>query len=80
MHLHRAAPVVVSDGTVAGGGGSWAAVDPGVPLGPGLLSSGDCSMAPTQGENSSSTERWKDVPRGTMDEVSSYVCLDLPLH
>jgi hypothetical protein len=22
---------------------------------------------------------WKDVPRGTMDEVSSYVRLDLPL-
>ena len=30
------------------------------------------------GGNSSSTERWKDVPRGTMDEVSSYVRLDLP--
>ena len=30
------------------------------------------------GENSSSTQRWKDVPRGTMDEVSSYVRLDLP--
>ena len=30
------------------------------------------------GENSSSTEQWKDVPRGTMDEVSSYVRLDLP--
>ena len=27
---------------------------------------------------SSSTERWKDVPRGTMDEVSSHVRLDLP--
>ena len=26
----------------------------------------------------SSTERWNDVPRGTMDEVRSYVCLDLP--
>ena len=26
----------------------------------------------------SSTERWKDVPRGTMDEVSSFVRLDLP--
>jgi hypothetical protein len=25
----------------------------------------------TIGEHSSSTERWKDVPRGTMDEVSS---------
>ena len=32
------------------------------------------------GEHSSSTERWKDVPRGTMDEVSSFVRLDLPLH
>ena len=31
------------------------------------------------GGNSSSTERWNDVPRGTMDEVSSYVRLDLPL-
>src|SRR5271169_6784186 len=30
------------------------------------------------GENSSSTKPWKDVPRGTMDEVSSHVCLDLP--
>ena len=30
--------------------------------------------------NSSSTERWDDVPRGTMDEVSSHVRLDLPLH
>ncbi len=30
------------------------------------------------GGNSSSTERWNDVPRGTMDEVSSYVRLDLP--
>ena len=26
----------------------------------------------------SSTERWNDVPRGTMDEVSSYVRLHLP--
>jgi hypothetical protein len=26
----------------------------------------------------SSTERWKYVPRGTMDEVSSHVRLDLP--
>ena len=30
------------------------------------------------GENSSSTQRWNDVPRGTMDEVSSHVRLDLP--
>jgi transposase len=30
------------------------------------------------GGNSSSTLRWKDVPRGTMDEVSSYFRLDLP--
>ena len=30
------------------------------------------------GGNASSTERWKDVPRGTMDEVSSFVRLDLP--
>jgi hypothetical protein len=30
------------------------------------------------GEHSSSTERWNDVPRGTTDEVSSYVRLDLP--
>ena len=34
----------------------------------------------TIGEHSSSTERWNDVPRGTMDEVSSYVRLDLPLY
>ena len=32
----------------------------------------------TLGEHSSSTERWNDVPCGTMDEVSSYVRLDLP--
>src|SRR5664279_4440671 len=32
----------------------------------------------TIGENSSSTKRWNDVPGGTMDEVSSYVRLDLP--
>ena len=31
------------------------------------------------GGNSSSTERWKDVPHGTTDEVSSYVRLDLSL-
>ena len=30
------------------------------------------------GEHLSSTARWNDVPRGTMDEVRSYVCLDLP--
>jgi hypothetical protein len=30
------------------------------------------------GEHSSSTAWWNDVPRGTMDEVSSYVRLDLP--
>ena len=28
--------------------------------------------------NSSSTAWWNDVPRGTMDEVSSHVRLDLP--
>jgi hypothetical protein len=30
------------------------------------------------GGKSSSTERWDDVPRGMMDEVSSYVRLDPP--
>jgi hypothetical protein len=30
--------------------------------------------------HSSSTERWNDVPRGTMDEVSSYVRLNLQSH
>jgi hypothetical protein len=30
------------------------------------------------GENSRSTQQWKDVPRGTMDEVSSHVRLNLP--
>src|SRR5450830_1789111 len=30
------------------------------------------------GEHSSSTERWNDVPRGTMDEVSSFGRLDPP--
>ena len=37
-----------------------------------------CSGSNTIGENSSSTERWKDVPRGTMDEMSPSVCLDPP--
>ncbi len=32
----------------------------------------------TIGENSSSTQRWNDVPRETMDEVSSHGSLDLP--
>jgi hypothetical protein len=30
------------------------------------------------GEHTSSTAWWNDVPRGTMDEVSSYVRLNLP--
>ena len=30
------------------------------------------------GGNPSSTKRWYGVPRGTTDEVSSHVCLDLP--
>ena len=34
----RAAPVVVPEGPAAGGGVWFSAVDPGVPLGPGLLS------------------------------------------
>jgi len=29
-------------------------------------------------QNLRSTQQWKDVPRGTMDEVSSHVCLNLP--
>src|SRR6516162_8208079 len=29
------------------------------------------------GGNSRSTQQWKDVPRGTMDEVSSHVRLNL---
>ena len=36
------------------------------------------SHTPLNRRNSSSTARWNDVPRGTMDEVRSYVCLDLP--
>jgi hypothetical protein len=34
---------------------------------------------PIEGQ-SSSTERWNDVPHGTMDEVSSYVRLNLQSH
>src|SRR6516162_7593376 len=30
------------------------------------------------GGNSRSTQQWKDVPRGTMDEVSSHARLNLP--
>jgi hypothetical protein len=37
-----------------------------------------CQGSNTIGENSSSTERWKDIPRGTMDEMSPSVCLHLP--
>ena len=33
-----------------------------------------------RGINSSSTAWWNDVPRGTMDEVRSYVRLDLPFN
>ena len=36
------------------------------------------ASVPIEG-NPSSTERWNDVPRGTMDEVSSHVRLDLPV-
>ena len=39
----------------------------------------NCAGSDPIGGNSSSTLRWKDVPRGTMDEVSSHVRLDLPL-
>jgi hypothetical protein len=31
-------------------------------------------------ENLRSAQRWNDVPRGTMDEVSSYVRLNLQSH
>src|SRR5262245_61221695 len=34
-----------------------------------------CAGSNAVGGNSSSTQRWNDVPRGTMDEVSSYVRL-----
>ena len=46
--------------------------------GPGRLQQReDCTGSNAIGGNSSSTEWWNDVPRGTMDEVSSYVRLDL---
>jgi hypothetical protein len=35
------------------------------------------ASTPIEG-HSGSTERWNDVPGGTMDEVSSHVRLDLP--
>src|SRR6266571_1259383 len=38
----------------------------------------DCAGSNLIQGNSSSTKRWNDVPRGTMDEVSSHVRLDLP--
>ena len=42
-HVQRAAPVVVPNEGLAAGGGVWSsAVDPGVPLGPGLLAT--CSV------------------------------------
>ena len=37
------------------------------------------TMQDSIGEHASSTTRWHDVPRGTMNEARSYVCLDLPL-
>jgi hypothetical protein len=37
VQTQRAAPVVVSEGLAAGGGVWFSTVDPGVPLGPGLL-------------------------------------------
>ena len=48
-----------------------------------LLDQGGCSRVSTLrsnkvGGNPSSTKRWYGVPRGTTDEVSSHVCLDLP--
>ena len=38
----------------------------------------NCAGSNPIGGKSNSTERWNDVPRGTMDEVSSHVRLDLP--
>src|SRR5437764_7043844 len=46
--------------------------------GPGKLQRGENHQEQTRQENTrSSTERWNDVPRGTMDEASSYIRLDL---
>ena len=39
----------------------------------------NCTVSNQIGGNLRSTQRWSDVPRGTMDEVSSYVRLNLPL-
>src|SRR5262249_21556765 len=39
----------------------------------------NCTGSNQIGENLRSTQRWNDVPRGTMDEMSSYVRLNLPL-
>src|SRR6516164_8291410 len=48
--------------------------------GPGRRRQRECRAgSTTTGETLSSTARWNDVPRGTMDEVSSHVRLDLPL-
>ena len=48
--------------------------------GPGRLRLHEQPTQPNQlGGNPSSTTRWSDVPRGTTDEVSSHVCLDLPM-
>jgi hypothetical protein len=52
-----------------------------VPLDPGASGRHDNRAGSNAiGGNSSSTERWNDVPRGTMDEVSSHVRLDLPFN
>ena len=49
-------------------------MDPGASHGSSINRSGSNPI----GENSRSTQQWKDVPRGTMDEVSSHICLNLP--
>jgi transposase len=47
--------------------------------GPGRLQPGEHPRRSNElAGNPSSTTRWNDVPRGTMDEVSSHVRLDLP--
>src|SRR5262249_8512314 len=39
-----------------------------------------CAGSNAIGGNRGSTQRWNDVPRGTMDEVSSFVRLNLQSH
>jgi Flp pilus assembly protein TadG len=82
--LFGSTPIQISGRAVAvatpGGAGCVLALDRGASgaitmQGSTQVNLSGCSL----GEHSNSTERWNDVPRGTMDEVRSPVLLDLSI-